>query len=964
MRIQTPNGKILEVPDNYSHEQIGSVVDDFMSRQQQTQNTTTTNQPQSFQSKEDVQQFLQGKQAKAMNNPYIQAPLKAVKNIAQGVTGTLVDPLYMAGESAMAIGKNIAQGNPALSGYNPSQTPSQQIGKFFDTASGGMTKQNGIEQMAGEFAGSGLAGLPLKGATTAGKVLPKIGEFLTPKNITELTGLATAGATAGGIQEGKILQNSGTATKILAPLIAGALPSVGVASAKAIAKPVLDPTKLLSSFNKNENLKTEVIKASKDLGLKLPASAITENNVINFLESRVAQSNLSGQAYKTLIKNVSSDFVDQYKNTLDSVSPKSFVDKIEGGQQIQQSINPRMTKAQMDSSEAYNVISKHYSDTVPLFDKAKGNTLDSVLERLGNVDELTNPNKKQIIQSVEKIKNRIQGLPEQAPPIDEKLYNDLTNTNKHLDVIDNQLGNNEIQLLRVSEEIKNQYGKDPNTLIQEKLQYEDGLKNLNTAKKQIQNLSRGKRLSDFIIKQGGIKQKQEANTKSGFKNTVGIGDLRAGDVNNKTRVGLFNAQSNKTLDHYREALVERGLLDNNATLDDVGRLLEQDLSGDYVYIGNNADETLSLNNDLKMQRDQLNNERDYLINELGKYDNKTNNLLQSYQQQESGYKNIFSKRDELMARKEKLQQDITNLPIAGTEQSAKELTIPETLQLMKDLGESGKYGDVNAGLNRILRPVRAYLKEGLEAYGKQDKTFEAMYKNALDKANFNRETFRNEFIKSLLKQETPDKLLDMIRKPSDVDMLTNAIGKEGKEVVQSIKRMKLEEILSKNFSVDSSGELTPTYGQFASTLAEKQQLQNNNLLIRKLAGEENYAKLQKLRTVAKAMAERTDIYNKSNSTNVALDTGYFVATATQIFTNPLIAGGMAITPFALSKVITSPKLIDNLTKGMYAQKNNNTALSSKYRNEFVQELARLNIPIQTKVQQNSSQNQNNQNQSY
>ena len=433
-------------------------------------------------------------------------------------------------------------------------------------------------------------------------------------------------------------------------------------------------------------------------------------------------------------------------------------------------------------------------------------------------------------------------------------------------------------------------------------------------------------MSDFIIKRGGLR----ISNAQGTKKTSDFGDLRAGDISNKTRVGLFNDKKGWGADVMLNAAEQAGYFPRGASVEDFKEALQADLHGEHHY---------PINDIRSKQLEQL---REHNAQVEGFFDDETLKEMDKYKGLKERLSQFEQKKQEIHAEKQKALNEMLNTPHAGQERTLPRLNIQDALELITDLGKSAKYGNVDAGVLKLLRPLRRSIQEDLQSFGTKDKTFQSLYENATNKARFSIGTFRNELMKSMMKQETPEKLIDMIRTPSDVIKLERAAGKEMMPIVQQVKRLKLENILGKNFTQNEAGDLVPKYGSIATSL---QDIQKNNNLIRSLVGEQTYNKLQNLRVIAKAMAEKNKIYNPSNTANSLLDTGYMVGMGSSLFVNPALGVGMLVAPRLTSRIITSPKLVDHLTKGLRAEMGGKKAVADKYRNEFVTELGKISSNV-------------------
>lgn len=270
---------------------------------------------------------------------------------------------------------------------------------------------------------------------------------------------------------------------------------------------------------------------------------------------------------------------------------------------------------------------------------------------------------------------------------------------------------------------------------------------------------------------------------------------------------------------------------------------------------------------------------------------------------------------------------------------AKGNTDIETLINTKtDLNDIINY-ETQGGVKQYLKGVVHSINKDLQKYGATNPEFATKFKAAEDTAKWNAKTFRNKLVDSLMKKERPEEVLAAINSPSDVVSLEYALGAKpkGRQISQSVKRMKLEELIDTSF-IKKQGEIE--YGRVARSLAEENKKKNQ--LIRALAGHENYKNLEELRTVAQGVSDGKRLYNFTNSGNVVQDVGLVVSGVTGAIANPATLAIIG-TPYALSKVITSKTLMKSLTGAVKAQKSGNPAMKAAAALSFIRALEKEGV---------------------
>lgn len=139
------------------------------------------------------------------------------------------------------------------------------------------------------------------------------------------------------------------------------LPFMAARGAKALVK----ATPVLLGKMGRKTLKNDVLQAAAEEGITLNPSAITNNRTLQFIESRVAQSGLSGKSYDDLVKHVDDSYVDAYTRNLDEISKQKYLNPTEAGTSVQTALDKQRSLAQAGVREKYdNVIAQYGSNPV------------------------------------------------------------------------------------------------------------------------------------------------------------------------------------------------------------------------------------------------------------------------------------------------------------------------------------------------------------------------------------------------------------------------------------------------------------------------------------------------------------------------------------------------------------------------------------------------------------------------
>lgn len=521
--------------------------------------------------------------------------------------------------------------------------------------SAGSIEQETTAGKIGAFVGevAPLLGIPNVGLLKTGAIAGAASGFLQPTQSKE----EVAGNTLGGAGLGAVTGGAFNAAGRALPVVAKAITSA-------------TPTKMLGGLANAKNINADVVRAAEAEGIKMPPSAITNNRIIQFLESRVAQSGLSGKSYDTLISNLNDDFIKSYTGTLDDVSKSAFANPTEAGDAVQKAL-----KFKQDASQT--LVRQKYG---------------SLLEKHG--EEAVDPK----------------------------------TTLRYIDATMKKLGN------------------------------------------------------------------------------------------------TASASSSKTTVLTKLSEIKSSLLEGGAT----------------------TEKLLNTKNDLS---------------------------------------------------------EIINFETQG-------------------------------GVKQFLKGAVTTINNDIRATANPEMV--KMFNQAEGLAKANAQTFRNNIVKSMLKNERPELVLNSINNPSDVAKLEAALGNSPKmkEIGQSVKRMKLEQILANTTEMaGETGAQSVKFGTFSTALTDNNK---TNPLIRALAGDQQFKRLENLRKIAGGVASGRRFFNFSKTANVATDVAALLNGFSGFMGNP--AAVLSATPWALAKVITSPKLTNAMTRSLRAQQVAKPKLIEKFNGQLMLEL--------------------------
>lgn len=255
------------------------------------------------------------------------------------------------------------------------------------------------------------------------------------------------------------------------------------------------------------------------------------------------------------------------------------------------------------------------------------------------------------------------------------------------------------------------------------------------------------------------------------------------------------------------------------------------------------------------------------------------------------------------------------------------IPIKDLQEVMQDINQVIKY-ETKGGADKILHSLRAVAKEAVNSYGRE---FNRPYLNRFTQAQHEfgkvaKDFRKNALIKNLVKGNNPEQIfgkMNTVKGINELEKIFNKTG-EGKEMMDVLKRYKLEDILNKKI-LDKNGDIS--WGKAAGIFKEPK---IRDLVI-KLVGPEQYKKLQDLSKVAGGVEEGFKKFaNKSGTATTGFDlfllVGMPIKAAAQIasknWMGALKTTALFLSPKQIAKIMANPKFADAAIKTAKAGKGN------------------------------------------
>lgn len=235
---------------------------------------------------------------------------------------------------------------------------------------------------------------------------------------------------------------------------------------------------------------------------------------------------------------------------------------------------------------------------------------------------------------------------------------------------------------------------------------------------------------------------------------------------------------------------------------------------------------------------------------------------------------------------------------------------PETLLGTEDALNDYISWNADGGVKKSLTKVRHAAKEDIRAYAKENKEFGKLYAKADKEFSDYAKRLRSDLIQSLQKGQAPEQILSKMNNVTNVRRVEKALAQnaDGREIMRSLKRAKLQEMLDGKM-LNSEGVVK--HQTFASALNNPK----NQDMLKELLGDVNYRRVQDIRKYSSDLANASAKFaNPSRSATKAFDIGVAGALASQVF-KAISTGNPAIVAAALTKAgfeASIPRLLARL----------------------------------------------------
>jgi len=266
--------------------------------------------------------------------------------------------------------------------------------------------------------------------------------------------------------------------------------------------------------------------------------------------------------------------------------------------------------------------------------------------------------------------------------------------------------------------------------------------------------------------------------------------------------------------------------------------------------------------------------------------------------------------------------------------------VKEIVRLKQNINDIINWDTHAAGPKENYKAIRSAFLKDIEEYGKTNPSWYAAFKEADSYygRHLGSKALASDAVKSILKEENPEKILQNLTDASDFRDLKASLAAlpEGEAIFDSIKAEKLMDLILETSLV--KGGRVANYNKFSETLNAP----GRATLIKHLIGDSQFEKLKDLNTIAKAQISKTNrVANKSGTAYQVAGIGgmglYAITAfsgdkdwADKITDASKKMGYYTALAGTVGMVVTNRKLMNYSINAAKALKKNNLAEASKW----------------------------------
>ncbi len=285
------------------------------------------------------------------------------------------------------------------------QTADVDLQSLAEKATGQDLKPEGVLENAAHWIGFIKKPANIKTLVQNGIKPSELTKAILPTGTDFLRGLG-AGTALEMAKEGEFGPIGTMAAVVAGDLLGGGTSKAIKGTKKLITKPKETLAEIASSFTSKEKLELQksVIKDFRDSGIKADLGSITDNNLIKWTQSRLAQSGLTGKALDDLRHEITNQIKDEYKVIAESLGEANLHTTHQAGEIVKEGIKSIRESELSATRQLYNNANKALKEK-PYVDS---NKLAATIERIEKdllPGKIKSTEQQAVLNTIEKLKS-------------------------------------------------------------------------------------------------------------------------------------------------------------------------------------------------------------------------------------------------------------------------------------------------------------------------------------------------------------------------------------------------------------------------------------------------------------------------------------------------------------------------------------------------------------------------------
>lgn len=237
-----------------------------------------------------------------------------------------------------------------------------------------------------------------------------VGEAPAFGGIGGARGLASLGGLAAGVQFGEESELGP-----IGQLVTGAVGALTPGGVKGAVKAIASPKKTLAKgaamaakFSAKEalDLQKQIIKDARESGVQLDLGSLTNNKIIQGIQTKLGASSLTGSSLENLKKQLSEQVVGEYKRLSEGLGKAQFETVHEAGSVLKDAITAERDFSKREYANIYNSAKKRLTDASVVYPDRVISTIER-LESEMKPGSLKGTEQKAVLQFIEDLKKDV-----------------------------------------------------------------------------------------------------------------------------------------------------------------------------------------------------------------------------------------------------------------------------------------------------------------------------------------------------------------------------------------------------------------------------------------------------------------------------------------------------------------------------------------------------------------------------